>query len=282
MVKRRTVLPSKSLVEIHMPSIKVLFAAVALASAAAAQAGPLSTLYLTYSASSGFGAGISMVQGNSITSFPVAYSSQFEIPIAVNGDVRTTGYVLGGTGGQYSLNGTPTGTGYVYPLADSSYDSTTDGSHNYLVAFNGGGVYATNTDFTSPTLLFSVQGNVLGITYDETNNSLWLSDWGNTMVSNYSLSGTLLSSFSTGHTQNGALALDHADQTLWLVDDTSGQLQQFSKSGALLSSGPNVGFTLGGEFDFAGAGHVPEPSSLALLGLAGLLLAGQRRRQARG
>lgn len=275
-----------TIVGVPMSSIKFSIAAIALASAAAAQAGPLSTLYLTYSASSqgGNGAGISMVQGNSITSFPVAYNNGFEIPIAVNGDVRTTGYYPGGPGGgQYSLSGTPTGTAYAYPLVnDNLYDSSTDGSHNYLVAFNGGGVYATNTDFTSPTLLFSVQGNVLGITYDETNNSLWLSDWGNTMVSNYSLSGTLLSSFSTGHTQNGALALDHADQTLWLVDDTSGQLQQFSKSGALLSSGPNVGFTLGGEFDFAGAGHVPEPSSLALLGLAGLLLAGQRRRQARG
>jgi hypothetical protein len=61
---------------------------VAMSLTAVAQTGPKSPLYLTiYDGGSNH---IAVVQGNSITTFPMVYQG-FEMPIAVYGDVRTTG-----------------------------------------------------------------------------------------------------------------------------------------------------------------------------------------------
>lgn len=258
------------------PGFRAL-AAVALAlGVTTAQAGPLSKLYLTYTESTGY-AGVAMVQGNTISSFPLAYG-QYEIPIAVDGDVRTTGYrVVDPAGGQYSLSGTPSGVTYMNPGFDA-YDSTTDGGYNYVVDYTNGDVLRTDRDYQNPTTLFNVGDGHLGITYDPSNNSLWISGWyANQAVTNYSMTGSVLSSFDTGHSYIGALALDHADNTLWIVNDINYSLVQYSKGGSLLSSGPNVGYTLGGEFDLGSANGVPEPSALLLVSSALLLLAQRRR-----
>ena len=248
-----------------------------------AMAGPTSPLYLTFLYDLN-DYDIYVVQGNSIIrTFPEAYNAPLEAPIAVYGDVRTTAYYAGGAGGQYTLSGTPTGTSYVLPSVISTggaYDSTSDDSHNYLVDLSTGWVYETARDYTNPVALFNAgTANDLGITYDRRNNSLWISGWNNTMVQDYSLNGTLLSSFSTGHFDNAALALDPADHTLWLVDDYfhnndyGGYLEQYSTAGALLSVGPYVGYTLGGEF------NTPEPGTLILFGSGALGLAGLLRRK---
>src|SRR5271165_402506 len=199
----------------------VLVALVLLTFAGVAQAGPLSPLYLTYSS---VGSNIVVVQGNNvINTFLESYGRPNESPIAVYSDVRTTGwasYVVGFIqGGQYTLAGTPTGTHYSLPsVIFQAYDSTTDGSHNYLVDWFTGTVYQTARDFTNPTALFNVGADNVGITYDAANNSLWVSSYTNPTVADYSLTGTLLSSFSTGHVENNALVLDPADHTLWLVN----------------------------------------------------------------
>lgn len=226
-----------------------LVALVAVSLTAAAQTGPKSPLYLTYVNNSGYN--IVVVQGNSIINiFPEAYGPPNERPIAVWGDVRTIGNFTGYPGGQYTLNGTPTGTLYSSPIQYPG-DSTSDGLHNYLVDYFSGWVYQTARDFTSPIALFNVGPFSTGITYDASNNSLWIS-WaaGPGTVADYSLSGTLLSSFSIGKPEFSFLALDPADHTLWLVDSTyTGNLQQYSTAGVLLSTGPYVRTALGGEFD---------------------------------
>lgn len=258
----------------------VLLVAIAFAEVAQAGPGPISPLYLTYVNG---GPNIVVVQGNSlINTFPEAYGSPFEIPIAVYGDVRTTGFDFSGAGegGQYTLSGIPTGTSYVLPAAVAiAYDSTSDGSHNYLVDWNTGTVYQTARDFTNPTALFTAPGGLgawLGVTYDAANKSLWISSWSGTTVADYSLSGTLLSSFSTGHVENAALALDPADHTLWLIDDQDrpNYLEQYSTAGVLLSTGSSFGTALGGEFNLA-----PEPGTLIMFGSGILGLAGLLRRK---
>ncbi|MFO1330430.1 MAG: PEP-CTERM sorting domain-containing protein [Rubrivivax sp.] len=263
-----------------MGYLKHLGAALALAAAATAHAGPLSKMYLSYTGIASY-AGIGMVQGNSVSSFASAYTvGGLEIPIAVDGDVRTTGFLgAGSLGGQYSLSGTPTGVSYANPGFEA-YDGTTDGSYNYVVDYQNGNVIRTDRDFQNPVTLFNVGGGHLGITYDPSTNSLWISGWNDTSdVTNYSMSGAVLSSFSTGFNFIGALALDHADNSLWLVDNSgaTNELKQYSKSGSLLGSGPDVGYTLGGEFDLAGARSVPEPSTWLMLSGSLLLLARRRR-----
>jgi len=263
------------------PLIAIALATFTFAGVAHAGPGPISPLYLTYYGSSN----IVVVQGNSvIQTFPEAYSPGNELPIAVWGDVRTTGYSPShSTGGQYTLGGAPTGTSYALPSVISgggAYDSTSDGSHNYLVDYYFGGVYQTARDFTNPVALFNAGANNVGITYDAANNSLWISGYGSsTTVADYSLNGALLSSFSTGQLYNSALALDPADQTLWLVNGLNGNLEQYSQAGVLLSVGPNVGFPYGGEFNLEPATTTPEPGTLVMFGSGILGLAGVLRRK---
>jgi hypothetical protein len=260
----------------------VTVAVVAITLTATAQNGPISPLYLTFTGGN-LGPDIYVVQGNNvINTFPAAYNSvpAYEIPIAVYGDVRTTGWSSSyPLGGQYTLGGTPTGTSYVLPSVISSggaFDSTTDGAHNYLVDYYTGIVYQTARDFTNAVPLFTVGFENEGITYDPFNHSLWISGYGvDTMVTDYSLNGTVLSSFSTGHADNAALALDPADHTLWLVNNQgTDRLEQYSTTGTLLNVGPFVGYNLGGEFNMT-----PEPGTLVMFGSGVLGLAGLLRRK---
>ena len=253
----------------------VCVVAVAFTGVALAGPGPTSPLYLT----SGGYPNIIVVQGNTITQFPEAYGAPWEGPIAVYGDVRTTGsFPASPRGGQYSLAGVPSGTSYVLPsVIQRSDDSTSDGSHNYLLDEMTSTVYQTARDFTNPVALFNVPLYQVGITYDRANNSLWISGY-DTFVIDYSLSGGYITSFSTGHDANGALALDPADHTLWLVNDNTGNLEQYSTAGAFLSTGPNVGSAYGGEFNLART-PTPEPGTLVMFGSGVLGLTGLLRRK---
>jgi hypothetical protein len=261
----------------------------------AAAVGPISQLYLTkdeviYRPDTNTfveSPTVAVVQGGNITN-SWAKQNATEWGISVIDDVRTIVCGCNPTdqGAQYTLGGLFTGVNYLNPnLGGDMYDSTTDGNFNYLVSGSDGTVYQTDRDYSNPVLLFITYLDNAGITYDETNNSLWISNFfSGTTITNYSLSGTPLSNFSTGHDANGALALDHADQTLWLVDNVTGDLEQYAKNGTFLGTGINV-YNLsantvfadvrGGEFAF-----IPEPATYALLG-SGLIAVMAARRNRR-
>ncbi len=224
--------------------IVVLGATVCLGALSARATGPTSELYLTPNQNS-----VVAIQGANVL-FNVAQSpvGNSQSPVAVNSTVRTLALSSfnGHVGGEYSLStGAPTSVTYPFPAASGSavlYDGTTDGTYNYSLDFNTGTVYRFDLDWSGGTVLFTLgtsSGLRMGLTYDPSNNSLWIGGYSGsvgTLIADYSLSGTLLSSFKVGHDSNAGLALDPADGTLWLVNlHTSGQtllLEQYARSAA--------------------------------------------------
>lgn len=263
--------------------------ALLLSGAGLALAGPVSPWYLT----AGDQGTNWIIQGASATSYAQNQPGNLgEYAIAVGSTVRTLGNGNNGLGlgSEYTLAGVYTGNNYAYPNTSLRfYDGTRDATHNYSVDFGTGRVYQMNLDWSNATLLFDTGfggGNALGITFDATNNSLWVSQWGGTTIGDFSLGGALLSSFSTTFSGISSLALDPADNTLWMGSQgTEGTFYQYSKGGVLLSS-PSYGAlvgqnTLGGEFPFAAGPVVPEPATLTLfaIGMAGMAGYGWRRRK---
>jgi len=278
----------------------IVLGVVGILTSRAAAAGPISTLYFT----SGSGAGrlgLTAIEGPNVIWPGFTIFSGSHSALAVNGSVRTLGLSSPYVGNEYFLNLFPTGqSSYPFPAAlgsDSVYDGTTDGTFNYAWNLTRGAAYKFNLDWTGATLLFTLgnaSGNRLGITYDASNNSLWLSGYDGavgTLISNYSLNGALLSSFNIDHDQNGFLALDPADGTLWLSridrDGPGLVLGQYARSVAgsfgatqtLLQGQVYRGQAVdafGGEFQYTDS-VVPEPSSLALLAFGSLALFSFRR-----
>jgi hypothetical protein len=210
-----------------------------------------------------------------------------EVPLAVSDTVRTYGYPPTTTGHEYSLDGTPTGASYSHPTADggSYYDGTTDRTYNYAVDYNTGNVERFTSDWANPTTLFNIGSppyDAMTITYDSTNNSLWIAGFYG-WVKDVAMDGTVLTSFNTGLYEQSALALDPADGTLWLAEyGGSGYLRQYSKEGDPLQRiyvpelyGENL---LGGEI-----ASIPEPTTFIIWSLLGgfAIIAIRRRRLGR-
>jgi hypothetical protein len=202
-----------------------------------------------------------------------------EYPVAVLSTIRTTGPSPGSVGGEYSLVGVPTGTTFTNGLTSGDiYDGTTDGTYLYAVNYGDGNVMRFDLTWSNPQVLFSAGGgtDVLGITYDPTNNSLWVSGWNTGTITDYSLTGTVLSSFTVPYTEISCLAFDYSDDTLWFgSQNTQGTFYQYSRTGTSLGSQSYASLTtqntLGGEFPLSAA-RGPGIPLLGVLGLAALIV----------
>ena len=225
--------------------------------------GPISSLYMV----SWQNAGMQVVQGNSVVN-SWERAGLNELAVVVDGTVKTYAYSTEDSyGAEYTLGGTPTGTTYALDYPNNLYiDATTDGTYIYVTGNTTNKIYRFNNDWTNGQLMFTANevGRTLGITYDPTDNTLWLSGYNNSTMSHYDLNGNLLETFNVADTRTGALALDHADGTLWYYAHDNHQLHQYSKDGTLLQRADITGLGTrlwGGEFDFELA-YIPEPCSL--------------------
>jgi hypothetical protein len=223
---------------------------------AANAVGPQSPLFLTAGANSNNWG----VQGPIAFSGSQQYGSEY--PIAVfNNKIRTLGTFTGSFGAEYNTNLTFDGTSFTNQFGGgvNVYDGTTDAvSKNYTVDYNSGDVYATDLNWSNPQFLFTTAPGFLGITYDPTDNSLWLSNFNCNVLEHRTLFGTLMSSFTTPFTAITCLALDPADNTLWMgSQSTQGTFYQYSKAGVQLSTvfygSLTTQNTLGGEFQNSAA-----------------------------
>lgn len=246
-----------------------------LSAAALAAGGPTSTLYvLNYGEfAGGSSVGLDLFQGLSESSYPTGNQVDICIGIA-GGDVRTMGYGSGDSGSRFGLGGSPlVGGPYANTIQNSQlHDGTSDGFYNYSVNYSTGDVLQFDRNWASPSVLFNATGTLPGagyITLDASDGSFWLSQWGaGDRVEHRTHGGALISSFNMGFTGAG-LALDPVDGTLW-TSNGNNTLYQFSQAGAPLQSPVYAinGQFYGMEFETT---HAPEPASLALFAIAGLL-----------
>ncbi len=235
----------------------------AVLSAAAASGRPAAAQTSEYFVMAGDQSAFHVLQGGAlIRSWSVLPdTAQYQYPIAVIDTIRTMGADIGQIGAEYDSFGNDLGPRYTHPAGPiRSWDGTTDGTSNYTIDTTGG-VYRLGLDWSNPVLLIDA-GSIGSLTYDPTNDSLWVTQFGNDLVVNYTLAGAVISSFSTGHDQNMAIALDHADGTLWLHDRTTqGTFEQWTKAGVMLDriaiAGMATQNALGGEMAFVAAPACP-------------------------
>ncbi len=161
---------------------------------------------------------------------------------------------------EYDLDGIATGNTAAHTPV-MGVDGAVNGNTNYTLAapFNTSAtVYSANSDWTNLTAMFTVSGNdLVGITYDSVNDSIWISDGSN--IYEYSLAGTLLGQFAHNGSR-GSLAYEPSTDTLWYVINGSNTIEQYSKAGALLQSLTITGSASNNwGAEFAPSGSLPPP-----------------------
>jgi hypothetical protein len=189
----------------------------------------------------------------------------------------------------YDLNGNPTGVTWAGGGASVSQllDGTSNGINNFAVqcCATSNSVWEASLTWQNFTPLFSLPTGESGITYDSASNSLYVVDFSGNL-SQYSMTGTLLNSYTVASGIDAGLSYDPVTDTLWGVINGADSVIQESTTGSVLQtltvSGLGQYNIYGGEI--AGTSSVssaPEPAATMMLGPALLALWYARKRLTR-
>ena len=228
--------------------------------------GPTSEYYLT----AGQQGAAAVVQASDVKRTWVEHhpDTPGQYAVAVLNTVRIMGAFLDRIytiGSEYNLQGVYTGYDFPFVVQGAGFwDGASDGTHNYSVDYNNGGVYRFDTFWGYPAKIFSTSQHYLGITFDQSNNTLWISNWDTGVVEHRSINGQVLSTFPSALVKPTCLALDPADGTLWMGSQNNlGTFYQFAQDGTLKGTRiyPQLSNlnTLGGEFRVNGTSTPPPP-----------------------
>ena len=177
-----------------------------------------------------------------------------EHPLYIMGKIRTASMLYAGPGARYGQGLSPDGKTYTNYVADQIWDATSDGCKVYTVNFDTGDVIRADLDWSNPEILFTLDPahQYLGITYDPSDHSLWVSEWDGDVIRNLDMEGNHLGSFTAHRTHLTCLGLDHATGLLWVGSALhKGEFRGYTRVGAW-SGIVHHGFdyaTYGGEFD---------------------------------
>ncbi|MBA2306779.1 PEP-CTERM sorting domain-containing protein [Candidatus Dependentiae bacterium] len=248
----------------------------------------LSPYYITKGTS---GLGTTYVMQSGVQQFNYAWAAPGQMPIVIGNfgsgiRVRqacgqpTTG--MPQQGDEYQTNGTPTGFTNFWnsgnPGATTAYDAGFNGTNIFMVHWLGttdGQVFRYDNNYGNGTFLFNARSGDLGITYDSVDNSIWVSNWNDGRVTEYSLGGTQMSQFQAAGINVGALARDPLDDTFWMAINSTAMLAQYSRTGTLLQSYARPDYVLGGEIS-----AIPEPLTIFALSAGIAALAFRRKKKA--
>jgi hypothetical protein len=144
--------------------------------------------------------------------------------LVVQSTVKMFGQYSGGVGREYDYNGALLAGQYPNTGFVDCYDGATDGTRNWTISHNdfsnNFAVLVGDSNWGGMAVAFVPTNRSSGITYDASDNSLWITNnvGGSDKVQHYTTTGTLLGEFSYSWISGGGygIALDPADQTLWI------------------------------------------------------------------